>query len=63
MQKKHLFRVVILFGSLPWLHFFNIKFGFEWLCWMIVINIILQLLYSYCLDDEKDSDSNFDNRF
>jgi hypothetical protein len=63
MQKKHLFRLVILLGSLPWLQLFGIAFGFEWLCWMIVINIILQLLYSYCLDDEKDkyNPSNFQN--
>jgi hypothetical protein len=57
MEKKDLFKVVVLIGSLPWLHLLDVVVGFQWIMWVIVIQVVTSLLYSFCKDDEKDNES------
>jgi len=64
MQKKHLFRLVVLIGSLPWLHFLGVQLGFAYACWFLIIYSILNLAYHYLPEDEKKdkyNPSNFQN--
>jgi hypothetical protein len=61
MEKKHLFRVIVLIGSLPWLHLLEVGVGFKWVMWFIVIQVLANLAYYLCKDDEKDNQSYFDN--
>jgi hypothetical protein len=56
MKKKHLFRVLVLVGSLPWLHLLEVGIGIKWWLWFVIIQVLCSFLYSLCLDDN-------DNRF
>jgi hypothetical protein len=57
MEKKHLFRVMVLIGSLPWLHLLEVGVGFKLVMWFIVIQVLANLGYYLCKDDEKDNES------
>jgi hypothetical protein len=61
MEKKDLFRFLVLIGSLPWLHLLEVAVGFKWVMWFIVIQVLANLAYYLCKDDEKDNQSYFDN--
>jgi hypothetical protein len=61
MEKKHLFRVMVLIGSLPWLHLLEVAVGFKWVMWFIVIQVLANLAYYLCKDDEKDNESYFND--
>jgi hypothetical protein len=61
MEKKHLFRVMVLIGSLPSLDLLEVGVGFKWVMWFIVIQVLANLAYYLCKDDEKDNQSYFDN--
>jgi hypothetical protein len=66
MKKKNLFRLVVLIGSLPWLHLLGVQIGFSYACWFLIIYSILNLAYHYLPQDEKDDENiykhhNFNN--
>jgi hypothetical protein len=61
MQKNHLFKVVVLIGSLPWLHLLEVGIGIRWWLWFVIIQVFASLAYSLCKDDKKDKNSYFED--
>lgn len=61
MEKKHLFRVMVLVGSLPWLHLLEVGVGIRFWLWLIVIYVLSNFAYYLCKEDKKDKNSYFED--
>jgi hypothetical protein len=58
MTKQNLFNIVALFCAIGWFSHIELAVGFAWACWIVIVIIILNFLYSVSEEDPKEEDDN-----
>lgn len=56
MTKKNLFSALAFLCAVGWLQIIGLKSPLEFALYGLLINIGLDILYSFCKDDQKDDE-------